>query len=357
MSNKSDSKAKKDQEVDTEQKEEKSPNKITKKAGLHIDVNKIKNKLKEYYSNQDKPLPKFGGSQVAFAAVLEKLLEVILKKCSEVISKGKNGLCDITQEAIKNIILLRNDLKDYFFVPLHHYNPDLMYQDQMPINNDIFSKIVEKINTQICVTPKAKNLLYYLLVCTFTDLANKCFNLMAYAKRKSLDGNCVFYSVSCSFKNELEIILKNEIARALKACDLKLEENDNVDSKAKDEEDDSKENVDSKENDSDNENVSDSTGKNNSNGKKKKQKDSGDKNNNKGKNNSKGKNKEESDDENDGLDDSEKSESDHSQESEHSNESEKSLKSEKSGKSNMSKKSQTNVKNSVSQDKKQKKKK
>ncbi|QKF94160.1 hypothetical protein QKU48_gp0702 [Fadolivirus algeromassiliense] len=199
-------------------------NQVTQKAGLTFNVNTVKAKLKDYYESQSATAPMFSGGHTALTAVLECLWERILKECVARVGKDKSGVRQVNVEGLQYTVLLHEGLKQYYLVPLSKFDSKQMYKDQVPVSSKELDQVMERVDKDLSLTPRARNLACFLLLTAFHDVANTSTQFLSFAGRKSLNGNCVMHVVSTRFDESVAHELRTEIARAMKAFGEELDE-------------------------------------------------------------------------------------------------------------------------------------
>ena len=205
-------------------------NKATQTAGLVFNVNTVRNKMREYFESQgeknspEKTSPMLSGGQTALTAVLEKLYELILRECLKQTGKDKSALRVVTREHLQYSVLLHSGLKSYYFLSFEHFDKDSMYKDQLPVTTEAMDKVMERVDTTLSLTPRARNLACFLLHRVFKDLVSTATQFLSFAKRKSLDANCIMHVVRNRFPDGVAHELINEVTRAMKAAGETVEE-------------------------------------------------------------------------------------------------------------------------------------
>lgn len=192
-------------------------NKMTTDAGLTFNVNTIRHKMKEYYESQSITTPMYSGGHVAMAATLEKLYEFILKECVKKTGKDKSGMRQVNRELMHYSVMLHNGLQEYYVGKLAKFDRDQVYQDQVPIAKSEMDKVMERVDKDMTLTPKAFNLACYMLMKVFLDLSSTCNQMLTFAKKKTLDANCVMHAIKLKFQDGVTHELCGEISRAMKA--------------------------------------------------------------------------------------------------------------------------------------------
>ena len=205
---------------------EKKQNKITAKAGLTFNVNAVKSKLKDYHESHGTQNPMYGGGQTAMTAVLEKFYEHVLRECATRLGKEKSGVKQVNCEFLQATVLLDNDMRDYCVVRLNHYDPKQMYRDQVPFDTKQMDLVMARVDKDMALTPKARNLACYLLLQVFLDVASTSDLLQAYAKKKTLDGNCVSYAARACFSEGLAKEFCDKVAEVMKEFGEELDTTD-----------------------------------------------------------------------------------------------------------------------------------
>lgn len=201
-------------------------NKTTQTAGLTFNVNTVRNKLKEFYESQGHPTPMFSGGQSSITGILQKTFELILRECMKHVGKDRSGVRQINRDFLVHSVLLHNGFKQYFSFQLDSgFNQNQMYGDQVPISRAEMDKVMETVDKDLSLSPKARNLICFLLLEVFIDMAHTCSQMLDFAKRKALDARCAMFAVSSRFPENISFELKGEIVRVAKAFGDELEDN------------------------------------------------------------------------------------------------------------------------------------
>lgn len=245
---------KSDKVVKKSEKSEKSEkpimNKLTTKVNLNFNVNAFRTWLKKYYEHNElyapksKPkdtdkeakemedhVPKFKGAHVALAAATEVLCNYILKETVKQLTKGTNGLYDISRAAIKYTVTLNENLEFLLSRSLTKFEKDSMYDSQFCIPHKEMTRYIDlSFGKNISLDNKAHSMLIYLLLSFCKDVARHIFNTMTYANKRSLD----FGVVMCTIKNlcnggdiEHDMVLKIEDTKKLCNEDDEEDESEN----------------------------------------------------------------------------------------------------------------------------------
>lgn len=201
---------------------EKKPNKITEKAGLTFNVNGIKQRLRTYYEGQALSTPKFSGSHTAVTTALEKLWEMLLQECLKKVGKDKSGVRLVNRESLQYSVLMHSGLRKYFVLQFETFDNTVEYQS--PVVTVELDKVMERIDKDMALTSKARNLANFMLLKVFSQLATSSHGFIEYAKKKSLDGRSVMFAVSSLFHESVSSEINKEIARVMKEFGEELDE-------------------------------------------------------------------------------------------------------------------------------------
>lgn len=212
-----------------EKVEKTSPNRITEKAGLSCNVNTVRNKLKDFFESQSIDTPKFNGGHVAMTATLQKMLTMILKECLKTTGKDKSGVKLVNRETVQYSMLMHTGFNQYFLVKLNQFDGDQMYRDQVPISTAEMDSVVLGVDPDLSLSPKARNLICYLLLKVFLDVTHTCSHLLNYAGKKSLNAKCVMYSIGIKFPDSIAQDLKTEVSNVAKLFGIELDDNTSLD--------------------------------------------------------------------------------------------------------------------------------
>lgn len=199
-------------------------NKLTEKAGLTFNVNTVKNSLKSYYENQDQSVPMFSGGHTAITATLEKLWELLLQECLKKVGKDKSGVRQVNRELLQYSVLLHSGFRRYFLSQLENFDSELQYREQVPIVTKELDQVMERVDKDLSLTQKARNLACFMLLKVFSQIASTSHELLTFAKKKSLDGRCVISAVTIMFHESVASELRKEITRAMKEFGEELDD-------------------------------------------------------------------------------------------------------------------------------------
>lgn len=204
-------------------------NKVTQTAGLICNVNTVKNKLKEFYESQGIVTPMFSGGHTAMTATLQKILKLILKECANRVGKDKSGVKSVNRESVQYSVLLHPGFNRYFLVELNRFEQTQLYKDQVPISHTEMDAVIASVDPDLSLTPKARNMVCYLLLRVFSDIAYTCSLMLEFSKKKSLDARCVMFAIASKFPDTISQELKSEVARVAKLFGDELEDNSGMD--------------------------------------------------------------------------------------------------------------------------------
>lgn len=203
-------------------------NKSTVLAGLTFNVNTVKNRMKEYFDSQGSTPPMFSGGHVALTALLEKLYELILKECVKRVGKEKSGVRQVNREALQFCMLLHTGFKNYYSLHLEKYDKDTVYSTALPVEAKHMDTVMKRVDKDLSLTSKAKNLVCYLLERVFIDITSTATQFLSFSGRKSLDAKCVMYCVRNRFSDSISHELNTEIGRAMKALGDEVDDNEDT---------------------------------------------------------------------------------------------------------------------------------
>lgn len=212
------------------EKKERRTNKLTAESGLIFNVNTIKANMKTYFESQQLDQPIFSGSHVAVTGAIQKLCELILRSALQHTTKDKSGMKPVTRQLLKYSVCLNSGLNDYYYMKMLRFDKHQIYADQFPVVKKELDMIITSIDERMILTPKAFNLLTFLLMKAYLDIVSTAYQFMRCAKRKTLDATVVVYAIQNRFTDSIAIDLCSEVSRAMKAIGEEVETiNDNED--------------------------------------------------------------------------------------------------------------------------------
>ena len=222
-------------------------NQLTRDAGLVFNVNTMKSSMISFFKNQDlyftvtnaegevsRKLPMFKGSQVAMTAALEQLCRLLFNNVLQYTNRDKSGLRTVTRPVLKYSVFLHKGLNEYYNYRLNSFNKNQVYKEQVPFREDEIVEVMNVVDRKLTFTPKAFNLLCFLLSDAYLEILRTSYDFISFAKKRTLDPR----AVSCSIKNRFPDLVNhelcNELSRACAAVGNDIDKND-------DEEDDDEE--------------------------------------------------------------------------------------------------------------------
>lgn len=205
------------------------PNKITFDAGLRINVNSTRKNMTKYFSNQDIKKPMFQGSHVALTALIETLCREIISNAEKYANKDAAGLKRITRQALKFSVCINEDLHEYYHWVMRFFKKEQIYSNQLSITKQEMKLITNSIDESIILTPKAHNFLSFLLLNAYLDVLDTAFQLISFAKRKTLNSNSIIWAVKNRFNDNLAYHLCLEINRVRTAVGENIKDEEECD--------------------------------------------------------------------------------------------------------------------------------
>lgn len=197
-------------------------NKLTDEAGLVFNVNSVKANMKAFYDSQECERPKFKGGQIAVAAALQKLCEVLIRTANKYTKKDKSGVRRVDRATLRVAMFEHEGLFEYFCNRMRVFRKNAMYIDQLPVSKNDIETVRESVDNELFFTPKALNFLNFCMVEAYQDIVSTAQQFMSYAGKKQMDGNTLVFTVRNRFHDSVALELCNEIARAMKACDQEV---------------------------------------------------------------------------------------------------------------------------------------
>ena len=191
-------------------------NKTTTSAGLTFNVNTIKNKTKEYYESQNLQVPVFGGGQIATTAMLERLLELLIKECCKHTPKDKAGTKQVTRPTLQYSVSLNPALNEYYKGKMEKFDKDQMYSDQLPILRKEIDVVINRVDKDIVMTPKGMNTLSYLLFKSYVDIVSTAYEFITFSGKRTLDSKVVNFAIKNRFADGLTHELTTAVNNAMK---------------------------------------------------------------------------------------------------------------------------------------------
>lgn len=235
-------------------------NKLTEKAGLRFNVNTVKASMSQFLQVHDllvehkkendkgkevvvRKTPKFAGAHVATTAALQELCKLLAETALQHTHKDKSGMRTLTRQTLRTSVLMHDGLKQYYHTRMQAFDKTQVYENQVPVSKKDLLAVIKDVNGDLKMTPKALNFLYFLVLRAYSDMVYTSYQLVDYAKKKTLDDRSCSFAIQLRFADSVAVPLQNEVSRATSAV------GDGVD-KADDEDADEQDAVES---DSDNE--------------------------------------------------------------------------------------------------------
>jgi len=223
-------KSKRKTKAQTEVSEPKPTNQITRKAGLIFNVLTVKKYLINYYKSRQSENLSYSGGQVALTALLEKLYCMILSDCSRLSGKNSASMKDITADLVQKCLLENDMFRDYYLIHQSKYDRDLV--PQICISRTELDVVANTIDKLMVIQPMGYNLLSFILMKAFNDVANAVPYIMDFAGKKMMNQKVVMAAVNLKFPTVLASELNADIVRV-----MKLYEKENENEKDEDEDD------------------------------------------------------------------------------------------------------------------------
>ncbi len=210
-------------------------NALTKKAGLRFNVNTVKKDMGKFYKNSDllfdvevkdengdvtnerKP-PMYRAAHVAISAALEQLTTLILHNVLGFTNQDKTSIRTVTRPVLKYSVFLHSGLNQYYNYALNNsFNKNVVYKAQVPITDDEMSVVTDAVNRHFKFTNKGSNLLYFLLSTAYLDILRTAYDLIFFAKKRTLDPTAIATAIRLRFPDNVSHELCTELSRACAA--------------------------------------------------------------------------------------------------------------------------------------------
>jgi len=211
--------------------EVKAVNQQTASAGLTLSVTAFKAWMKEYLGQ---PV-KFSGGHIVITAVNETLWRYLIEQTLKEVTKDNAGLYTLTRPAVRNAILLNQDLKYFFGAQFEQFDQDMKYGSQYCIPHKVIAQFInEKCGKNINYDDPTYQLFVFLLLKASSVLTTTAFEMMQYANRKSIDDRAVLAALKLHFNNDLLHVLRMRAEEAVTcAGEAGKEDNDDESSETK----------------------------------------------------------------------------------------------------------------------------
>lgn len=173
-------------------------------------------------------IPKLKGAYIAMAAATEVLCNTILRETIAQLGKEPSGLYKISRPAMKYAVMYNDELRFLFGRSLQSFNKNMMYSELFCIPEKEMvepGKYIETVfGKQFQLEPNAYNLLAFMLNNFLTDVAGHIFNIMCYAKKRSLDYDAVICAIKNMCSGDIEHNMRIKIDGARKSYSEEDEE-------------------------------------------------------------------------------------------------------------------------------------
>jgi hypothetical protein len=160
-------KAKQNKEELTEEKKETKDkrNNATKEAKLSFNVNKFRDFIVNQCKILGKKVPKLSYTHQALTASCEAMTFYILKETTSHISKGKEGLYNLSSSSLIGCMQMNNELKDLFMSVMLKYDQNLNYTKQYCVSYEEMTEYIDKnFSNNIKLNEQGYNFLCYILI-------------------------------------------------------------------------------------------------------------------------------------------------------------------------------------------------
>ncbi len=226
-------------------------NKLTQDAGLTFNVNTVKASMSQFLQVHDllvehtkendkgkkevvRKTPKFAGAHVATAAALQELCKLLTNTALQHTHKDKSGMRTLTRQTLRASVLMHDGLKQYYHTRMQAFDKTQVYENQVPVSKKDLLALVKDVNSDLKMTPKALNFLYFLLLRAYSDMVYTSYQLVDYAKKKTLDDRSCSFAIQLRFADSVAVQLQNEVSRATSAVGDGVDKADDEDAEEQD---------------------------------------------------------------------------------------------------------------------------
>ena len=229
-------------------------NQITRDAGLLYNVNTMKKDMIEFFKNQDlkftvtnaegetsRKLPMFRGSQVALTATLQELTKSLLTNVLQITNRDKSGLRTVTRPLLKYSIHLHKGFEKYYGYRLESFNKNQVYKEQLPFKEDDVNQVMNNVDRKLTFTPKAFNLLCFLLLEAYLEVLRTAYDFISFAGKRTLTPSAISAAIKNRFPDIVSYELCNELSRACAAVGDDIYKKDDGDEEDDDEDEEDEE--------------------------------------------------------------------------------------------------------------------
>jgi hypothetical protein len=203
-----------------------TPNKVTAKANLLLNVNSFKKWMKMQISAKGYEMPMFSGSHIGLTAINEALCRFILTHVLTETIKSKSGLYEVTDSELMQTVKMSNELNDFYYKHFRLYDSDISYsQTYCMQKKELLNYIENYVGRNINLTNPGYNVLAFLLVKASTTLLETAYQVMLSTRKKSLNVRYLTCAINIHFTGELNYLFTRKVEDAIssiKTIDDKL---------------------------------------------------------------------------------------------------------------------------------------
>jgi hypothetical protein len=195
------------------------PNDETRSAKLDFNVRLVRTWMINYYKSQNQ-VARLNHAYIALTAVNQALLTHILNTVKKHLPKEKSDLYDISKASISYAVQLHPDLREMFLSSINDFKSINNYTSSYCIPKSAIAKLVEKVlGMNVKMDESGYNFMAHLLNNYTSLIASKAFNLMEYAKQKSLGNKSILKAVSMFSPSDVGHVLKMAMESAISGFD------------------------------------------------------------------------------------------------------------------------------------------
>jgi len=204
------------QTEDTQHGGKNKSNKATREAGLMFNVNTVKNYVDTFYKTQGLTKPKYYGGQVAMTAFLQELSSLLLRNVLKMTQKDQSGMFNVNRGTFMLSVSNNQELRRYYANNMETFNKNSVYVKSELVEAKEMDELMNTVEKNLKLTPKAYNFFFYLLDTAFTEVLHTANYFIEFAEKKSLDGRAVMYAVQVHFTGDACQSLLSEVSKAMK---------------------------------------------------------------------------------------------------------------------------------------------
>lgn len=201
-------------------------NQATTSAGLIFNVNTFKESMKRHFEAQEIEKPMFQNAHIAMSALVQRMATILAKNVATQAPKDKSDCRTIRRGLLTDSILKDDGLKQFYYMILLKFDKDQTYNESLPIARKELDELFNSIDKRLKFTPKALNLMCYLLLKLYHEVLVTSYEFISFAKRKTLDPVAITFAI----KNRIrDTYLTNELCNEVsRAADVDLTETEAV---------------------------------------------------------------------------------------------------------------------------------